>query len=50
MKVVEPLVQPKIHVPSPTGAEDAGARDMLFAKTEPENAEQVPENPVGKLS
>jgi hypothetical protein len=50
MKVVEPLVQPEIHVPSPTRAEDAGVRDVPVAETESENAEWVPENPLGKLS
>jgi hypothetical protein len=50
MKVVEPLVQPEIHVRSPTRAEDAGVRDVSVAETKPENAEQVLENPVGKLS
>jgi hypothetical protein len=50
MKVVELLVQPEIHVPSPTGAKDADVRDMLVAEAELKNAEQVLENPVGKLS
>jgi hypothetical protein len=50
MKVVEPLVQPEIHVPSPSGAEDGSVRDVPVTKIEPESTERVPENPVGKLS
>jgi hypothetical protein len=50
IEVVEPLVQPEIHVPSSTGSEDAGVRDVPVAKTESENAGWVLENPMGKLS
>jgi hypothetical protein len=50
MTAVEPSVQPEIHVPSPTGAEDVCVRDVPIAEAEPENVERVPENPVGKLS
>jgi hypothetical protein len=50
MKVVEPLVQPEIHVPSSTRTEDASVRDVPAAEAEPKNVEQVLENPVGKLS
>jgi hypothetical protein len=49
-KVVEPLVQPEIHVPSPTRVEDADVRDVPVIEAESENAEQVLEKPVGKLS
>jgi hypothetical protein len=39
MKVVEPLVQPEIHVPSPSGAEDADVGDVPIGEAELENAE-----------
>jgi hypothetical protein len=48
--VVEPLVQPKTHVPSPTRAKDASVRDVPVAEAEPKNAKEIPENPMGKLS
>jgi hypothetical protein len=50
MEVAELLIQPEIHVPSPTRAEDAGVRGVPDAEVEPENVEQVLENPMGKLS